>query len=81
MLATLSQAEKAPRRKLVRGGNAKETPVLPAFKDAMEAIDDLIAYLDRCESAAPMLAQVTPQVRPRCRAGFRENNSKDKYAR
>ena len=35
-----------PRRKLVRGGNRKETPVLPEFQSAVTALDDLDKYLD-----------------------------------
>lgn len=34
------------RRKLVRGGNKKETPVLPAFQDALDALDDLDSFLN-----------------------------------
>eukprot|EP00038_Savillea_parva_P026366 m.53547 g.53547 ORF g.53547 m.53547 type:complete len:1217 (+) comp7465_c0_seq1:63-3713(+) len=35
------------RRKLVRGGNAQNVPVLPEFQDALEAITDLDGFLDK----------------------------------
>jgi hypothetical protein len=36
-----------PRRKLVRGGNAKEPAVLPEFAAAMDAISELDSFLDK----------------------------------
>jgi len=41
---------KKPRRKLVRGANKKETPVLPGFLEAMDAITDLDTFLDEHSS-------------------------------
>eukprot|EP00035_Acanthoeca_spectabilis_P023227 m.448382 g.448382 ORF g.448382 m.448382 type:complete len:831 (+) comp19653_c0_seq1:264-2756(+) len=44
-------AEKEPRRrKLVRGGNKKETPMLQGYVEAMKALDGLEVYLDKCEA-------------------------------
>ena len=42
--------EKPRRRKLVRGANAIQTPVLPEFTAAMEALDSVIAFLDQEEA-------------------------------
>lgn len=38
------------RRKLVRGGNKKETPVLPEYEEAVSALDELNYFLDQAES-------------------------------
>jgi len=35
------------RRKLVRGGNKKETPVLPEYQDALDALNDLDEALNK----------------------------------
>jgi len=40
------------RRKLVRGGNAVVTPVLPEFTMALSALDDLDAFLDEMDTEA-----------------------------
>ena len=48
----------APRRRLVRGANAKTTPVLPEYQAALDALGDLDRFLDCCESADGALAAV-----------------------
>jgi myosin-3 len=50
------------RRKLVRGGNAKKTEVLPEYTLALEAIADLDKFLDEAESADKDLAAETEMV-------------------
>lgn len=45
------------RRKLVRGANAVVAPVLPEFKAAMDALDDLMAFLDVQLSSDVILAE------------------------
>lgn len=50
------------RRKLVRGGNAKPTAVLPEYAAALQAIDDLDKFLDEFESADKQLAAETEVV-------------------
>eukprot|EP00039_Didymoeca_costata_P009140 m.120959 g.120959 ORF g.120959 m.120959 type:complete len:1511 (-) comp14377_c0_seq1:178-4710(-) len=50
-------AKPKPRRKLVRGGNAKADPVLPEFAAAMKALEDLDKFLDLYESNSVELAK------------------------
>ena len=52
------------RRKLVRGGNAKKVPVLPEYTQAVQALKNLDAFLDRCESLRPPSASPTPPPAP-----------------
>jgi hypothetical protein len=42
----VSETKEPRRRKLVRGGNSKETPVLEEYTSAMSSLEDLEAYLD-----------------------------------
>ena len=62
---TAKPEKKEPRRrKLVRGGNKKETPVLPEFKQAMAALDELNGFLDREESVSDVFNQSDSDVLP-----------------
>jgi len=52
---TPESSPKKPRRKLVRGGNKTETPVLPGYLEALKALEDLSKYLGEYEEMTEQL--------------------------
>eukprot|EP00038_Savillea_parva_P006917 m.166692 g.166692 ORF g.166692 m.166692 type:complete len:1693 (-) comp12726_c0_seq1:145-5223(-) len=60
--AAVSKPGEPRRRKLVRGGNALKTTVLPEYQAALDAISDLDSFLDSYESVDGKLAAETEIV-------------------
>jgi hypothetical protein len=60
--ATSTEQPKAPRRKLVRGANARVVAVLPEFQAAIDALDELDKYLDQVTSTDSYLAAASAEV-------------------
>eukprot|EP00041_Stephanoeca_diplocostata_P037620 m.1430320 g.1430320 ORF g.1430320 m.1430320 type:complete len:1775 (-) comp25073_c0_seq5:163-5487(-) len=57
--AAAANPPRKPRRKLVRGGNRNETPVLPEYQAMLDAIADLDRFLDAYETNNGIVSATT----------------------